>query len=1023
MEFVTEIERRASRAPSLDAFNKLSLHAIKKSVAQLLETIGREGIFREYTRHDISHVDKLLEVCDWLVPPVTLSSMTVADCLMTSLAVFHDLGMVVTRDEFERRNESGFPNFRRDAFAGNAGRDYEEKILRMPLEQAEKFLYQEFVRQNHAHRIRSWVMGKNARSLGVADQVLSEVNHVLEGLGDKFRKDLGLVCESHHMEDLDDLEKYRTSQPYGSNPQEYANLQYCAILLRTADVLHVTKDRAPSLSFRIINPSDPKSIEEWHKQMAVVAVRSKQGLDKDGNVDPAAPRDTVEVHGYFTEPEGFFALTAYLLYARRELVRSSDWAHLAKKRKGVPHDFPWRDIDDSGLEAEGFINKQFEFTLDQARILDLLTGHTLYNDTSVVLRELVQNCLDAIRVQWETETGYIDAGEVAITWNSVDRTLTVEDNGTGMTQRIIDDHFLKVGSSFYQNEQFRKDHPHFSAISRFGIGVLSTFMISDEIEVTTCHPDDAQARRLSLRSLHGKYLVRLLDKEASGLPKRILPHGTQIRLKVRPSAELKDLTQVLKSWIMFPRCKVTAALDGAAPVVIGFIEPKEALRELLTARGLLRGVDSGSASPPNGTIRIEQRTKGGVTIAYALEWSSYFKEWTFLSGEEPPFYSHRKSVRDAASSLVATCVEGIRVSLGTPGYQGFGLFAIANAVGANAPKTNVARSALEETSERKALVRNVYDLYCEHVKAEVQELQRSRSFSLSWAVEEASWLLDPLFGHNTPLDAEALTGASADVPCIALEERNSRIAVSPRQLSERSSFWTVDGAFFSSAEALLKEVPTSVAMSRLVETIGTELLQMPIDPYISGQVRRRMVQRLVFGKREVDRIVVHPAQRRVDLRWSNVSEMPVWVRAIWEDSEADRILEQLVEEHRRYPRTYSNVVVAQREIEVKGLGEEVAIKSGGRTFVLPDTDYARYLLALIGRLEASANPSLVAHYVIAIEALEEQRPIANASEFVQQRLVRMPMHVGAQTDGELAAVLQKTKFVVFDPSAWARDGE
>jgi hypothetical protein len=459
----------------------------------------------------------------------------------------------------------------------------------------------------------------------------------------------------------------------------------------------------------------------------MIAVRAKQGLDKEGNVDPAAPRDTVEVHGYFTEPEGFFALTAYLLYARKELVRSSDWAHLATKRKGVPHDFPWRDVDDSGLEAEGFINKQFEFTLDQARILDLLTGHTLYNDTSVVLRELVQNCLDAIRVQWETEAGYINAGEVAITWNSVDRTLTVEDNGTGMTQRIIDDHFLKVGSSFYQDEQFRKDHPHFSAISRFGIGVLSTFMISDEIEVTTCHPDDPQARRLSLRSLHGKYLVRLIDKDASDLPRRILPHGTQIRLKVRPSAELEDLAQVLKSWIMFPRCKVTAILDGAAPVSIGYLEPKDALKDLLVTRGLFRG-DSSSANPADGTVRVEQRTKGGVTVAYGLEWSSYFKEWSFLATDESHLYLRRRSARDASSELVATCVEGIRVSLGTPGYQGFGLFAVANAVGANAPKTNVARSALEETAERKVLMKHIYDLYCEHVKAEVQALQKSRSF-------------------------------------------------------------------------------------------------------------------------------------------------------------------------------------------------------------------------------------------------------------------------------------------------------
>ena len=381
------------------------------------------------------------------------------------------------------------------------------------------------MRHHHAQRIRAWVTGKNPKSLGVADKVVQELNKLLEGLGEKFRRDLGLVCESHHLENLNDLDKYKPSQPFGSGPQETANLQYCAILLRTADLLHVTNDRTPSVSFRTISPSDPKSVEEWHKQMPVIAVRPKPGIDKEGNVDPAALMDTIEVHGYFTEPEGYFALTAYLSYARRQLRRSGEWVELAEKKKGLAYEFPWREIDDSGLEAQGFIDKQFEFTLDQAKILDLLTGHTLYNDTSVVLRELVQNSLDAIRLQWEEESDHVTKGEVNVTWNSRDRVLTIEDNGTGMTQQIVDKHFLKVGSSFYQDDEFRKQHPNFSAISRFGIGVLSTFMISDEIEVTTCHPDDEQARTLTLRSLHGKYLIRLVDKDSTELSPSIFHHA------------------------------------------------------------------------------------------------------------------------------------------------------------------------------------------------------------------------------------------------------------------------------------------------------------------------------------------------------------------------------------------------------------------------------------------------------------------------------------------------------------------
>src|SRR5437867_11028656 len=100
---------------------------------------------------------------EWLVPPATLRRMTVADCLMTTLAVyFHDLGMVVTRDEFARRYESGMTEFKEKApFAGDEGKDYREKTRRMPSTEAERFLYQEVVRRHHAQRIRAWVTGKH----------------------------------------------------------------------------------------------------------------------------------------------------------------------------------------------------------------------------------------------------------------------------------------------------------------------------------------------------------------------------------------------------------------------------------------------------------------------------------------------------------------------------------------------------------------------------------------------------------------------------------------------------------------------------------------------------------------------------------------------------------------------------------------------------------------------------------------------------------------------------------------------
>jgi molecular chaperone HtpG len=258
------------------------------------------------------------------------------------------------------------------------------------------------------------------------------------------------------------------SQPFGDSYEETANLHYAALLLRTVDLLHVTKDRTPSMAFRLIDPTDPFSQEEWHKQMAVVTVRSKIALDREGHADPTRPRDTIEVHAFFTNSRGFFALTRYMRYVSSELKHAHDWCRDARSQKGVIHEFPWRYVDDSNIETEGFLSKQFEFTLDQAKILDLLTGHTLYNSIDVVIRELIQNSLDAVRFAAVIE-GSGQVGSVKITWNSESRVLIVEDQGTGMTQDIIERHLLKVGSSRYQDSEFKKQYPKFSPISPSGL--------------------------------------------------------------------------------------------------------------------------------------------------------------------------------------------------------------------------------------------------------------------------------------------------------------------------------------------------------------------------------------------------------------------------------------------------------------------------------------------------------------------------------------------------------------------------
>ena len=243
-----------------------------------------------------------------------------------------------------------------------------------------------------------------------------------------------MVCESHHLDDLGDLKKYKVFDAFGKSDQEAANVQFAAALLRTADLLHITSDRTPSIAYRIINPTDPISQDEWAKHKAVIRVAPQMRYDKDGKLDLTSQQDTIEVYAYFTDENGFFGLTSYLTYAEHQLRKTNEWIRVASNSRF--YEFPWTNIDQSNIETEGFIKSTFEFTIDQAKILDLLTGHTLYNNTEVVLRELVQNSLDAVRLQTYIDGG-VTHGEVHIHWDSDKHVVSVKDNGTGITHRII----------------------------------------------------------------------------------------------------------------------------------------------------------------------------------------------------------------------------------------------------------------------------------------------------------------------------------------------------------------------------------------------------------------------------------------------------------------------------------------------------------------------------------------------------------------------------------------------------------
>lgn len=206
MTLGTFAEQQADMARDLPGFKGFSLPGFRAELVEWLGLIGRvEGIFSTYTKHDISHIDSMLKMLDWLIPDQTKAQMTPADWLLTVLSIYlHDLGMFVTQDEFvHHRENEAFLRWFNGLRETKEGQDYLVRPYRMTEIEKERFFFQEFVRMGHAQRIREWVTGRHTTTWG--DKVLpiaNEIDQLMSALPVRFREYLGLVCESHHRENL-----------------------------------------------------------------------------------------------------------------------------------------------------------------------------------------------------------------------------------------------------------------------------------------------------------------------------------------------------------------------------------------------------------------------------------------------------------------------------------------------------------------------------------------------------------------------------------------------------------------------------------------------------------------------------------------------------------------------------------------------------------------------------------------------------------------------------------------------------
>ena len=231
-----------------------------------------------------------------------------------------------------------------------------------------------------------------------------------------------------------------------------------------------------------------------------------------------------------------------------------------------------------------------EFRADTRQLLDIVT-HSLYSNREIFLRELISNAsdaLDRLRFAALTTEGLLESSEILeirLDTDPVARTLTIGDNGIGMSRQEVIDNIGTIAKSGTR-EVLRDAESSGSSsaeiaelIGRFGVGFYSSFMVADKVTLVTRSAGEQNATRWEST---GDGQFEIADDH------RFL-RGTTITLHLKPVDEengIEDYTQphILErivhrysDFVSYPiRAKLERSqpkLDGEGKPVPGSAEP------------------------------------------------------------------------------------------------------------------------------------------------------------------------------------------------------------------------------------------------------------------------------------------------------------------------------------------------------------------------------------------------------------------------------------------------------------------
>ena len=131
--------------------------------------------------------------------------------------------------------------------------------------------------------------------------------------------------------------------------------------------------------------------------------------------------------------------------------------------------------------------EQHQIQINLPGLLRML-GENIYAEPDVAIREMIQNAHDSCIIRGTVDRSYRNP-QIHVSFDKKAKTIVIADNGTGMTDVGLHQNLSTIGESFtrIKRDQLREKDAHEAAllIGQFGIGLLSAFSISRQVEIIT----------------------------------------------------------------------------------------------------------------------------------------------------------------------------------------------------------------------------------------------------------------------------------------------------------------------------------------------------------------------------------------------------------------------------------------------------------------------------------------------------------------------------------------------------------